>query len=101
MAVWLQLLENQGLPEGSGPEVQGKVTALLDLVNCFENVRLHHVWRWGLCWKVPPRLLRMICVTYAVARRIQYHGSLSTEVSTVTAIVPGSPLRPTHRQVAH
>ena len=90
MAVWTQLLEAEGLQEGEGPEVRGRAAALLDLVKCFEKVRLHHVWRWGLYWEVPTRLLRMLCVCYSIGRRIQYKGSLSTEVSTVTAIVPGS-----------
>jgi len=65
MAVWTQLLEAEGLQEGDGPEVQGRAAALLDLVKCFERVRLHHVWRWGLYWEVPPKLLRMLFAYYS------------------------------------
>ena len=90
MAVWTQLLEAEGLQDGSGPEVQGRAAALLDLVKCFEKDRVDHVWKWGMFRKVATKLLRMGCVTYSMARRVQYRGSLSSEAETVTAIVPGS-----------
>ena len=90
MAVWLQLLEQESLQPADGPEAEAIISTLLDLVKCFEKVRLHHVWTWGLYWKVPRRLLRMICLTYSMARRILYRNSYSSAVSTVTAIVPGS-----------
>ena len=32
----------------------GRATALLDMTKCFEQVRLWHVWRWGLSLGLPP-----------------------------------------------
>ena len=60
MAVWHQLLEQESLLPEEGPEAEGRLAALLDLVKCVERVRLHHVWTWGMYWQVPKRLLRLI-----------------------------------------
>ncbi len=89
-AVWWQLLRAEGLEDNDGPEAEGLVTVLLDVVKCFDRVGLRHVWRWGTQQRMPPRLLRMILVTYALARRIAHLGSLSDPTSTRTAVVPGS-----------
>ena len=89
-AVWQQLVEFEALGAGGGPEDEARASVLTDLVKCFERVRLHHVWHWGLVHRMPPKLLQMILVTYAMARRISVQGSYSDSVCTVTAIVPGS-----------
>ncbi len=90
-AVWWQLLRAESIPDENGPEAEGLVTLLLDIVKCFDRVGLRHVWKWGIEHGMPARLLRVILVTYAMARRISVHGSYSDSVCTVTAIVPGSP----------
>jgi hypothetical protein len=89
-AVWWQLLRAEGLEDNDGPEAEGLVTILLDVVKCFDRVELRHVWRWGTQHGMPTRLLRMVLVTYSLARRIAFLGSLSDPTSTRTAVVPGS-----------
>ena len=42
-AVWWQPLRAEGIPEGSGPEADGLITILLDIVKCFDWVGLIHV----------------------------------------------------------
>ena len=63
---------------------------LLDLIKCFEKVRLIHVWTWGCYWGVPKRLLRVILSVFAFQRRLIVEGSHSVPVSTVAAIIAGS-----------
>ena len=89
-AVWWQLLRAEGIDEGSGPEADGLVTILLDIVKCFDSVGLRRVWRWGKEHGMPPRLLRMVLITYSMTRRIALLGSLNDPTRTVTAVVPGS-----------
>ena len=63
---------------------------LLDLVKCFEKVRLEHVWKWGCYWGVPRRLLRVILSVFSFQRRLIVDGSHSVPQQTITAIVAGS-----------
>jgi ribonuclease HI len=89
-AVWMQLLEQEALPAGGGPQHQGIVTILTDVVKCFDRVRLNHVWKWGLHWAMPRKLLKMVLVTFSLTRRLLVQGAYSGELQTITSIVPGS-----------
>ena len=75
---------------GEGPESQAVATVLLDLVKCFEKVQLCHVWRWGMRWGFPPRVLRLMLASYSLARTIAIDGCHSDCVTVISAIVPGS-----------
>ena len=90
MAVWVQLLGPSGSQKADGPNALGRAAVLLDLVKCFERIRLHHVWRWDYTRGVLRRFLRLICVSYSLSRRILHMGSISDPVETITVIVPGS-----------
>ena len=69
-AVWWQLLRAEAVDEGDGPEVEGMITILVDVVKCFDRVQLQHVWKWGVAHGMPKRLLRLVLVTSSMARRI-------------------------------
>ena len=52
-AVWGQLVRAEALdPDADTFESEAVGTVLLDLVKCFENVRLAQVWQWGCYWGV-------------------------------------------------
>jgi hypothetical protein len=90
-AVWQQLVAAEGLDLDDDCEsaiVRG--TVLLDLIKCFENIALAHVWLWGRHWGVPSRLLRVMCGVFAFQRRLVVEGSHSLPLQTCTAIVAGS-----------
>ena len=89
-AVFLQLLEGETLDNEDGPTPIAKITCLIDFVKCFERVRLHHVWVWGVRHQTPKRLLRMLLRTFSLPRRLKVNGSLSEELENVSAIVAGS-----------
>ena len=89
-AVWLQLLEEEAIVGGECASDDARLTILVDLVKCFDRVRLRHVWQWGVYHGVPKALLRMICVTYSLARTLKMEGTCSEAFSTITTIVPGS-----------
>ena len=91
-AAWWQLLQAEALDAGDGPEAEGMITVLIDVVKCFDRVQLRHVWKWGVTHGMPKRLLRLVLVTYSMARRISMMGTISEEVVTSTAVVPGSAL---------
>ena len=47
-AVWQQLVHAESLDlKDDGADSEAMATVLLDLVKCFEKVRLEHVWNWG------------------------------------------------------
>ena len=45
MAAWQHLVLEEGQDD---KPAMGRATALLDMTQCFEQVRLWHVWRWGM-----------------------------------------------------
>ena len=91
-AVWKQLVEEEAMALGEGPESQAVATVLLDLVKCFEKVQLCHVWRWGMRWGFPPRVLRLMLASYSLARTITIDGCHSDCVTVISAIAR-EPLR--------
>ena len=48
-AVWEQLVHTEALDlSDDSAEATTSATLLLDLVKCFDRLRLAHVWRWGM-----------------------------------------------------
>ena len=90
-AVWEQLVHAEALDaDDDSPGAITSATLLLDLVKCFDRLRLEHVWRWGCYWGAPRRLLRVILVVFSFCRRLVVEKSFSVELRTITAIVAGS-----------
>ena len=77
-AVWQQLVQLESLDCSTDDDTTEVAAAvLLDLVKCFEEVQLIHVWRWGCYWGVPRRLLWVILGVFAFQRRIVVDGAHS------------------------
>ena len=92
-AVWLQALAEEALPNDKhlpAADQQARLSIVLDLVKCFDTVKLVHLWTWGCYWGVPRRLLRMMCITFSQPRRLVYRGSASAAVLSVGSIIAGS-----------
>ena len=84
------MLEQEALADADGPKSEGRIIVLSDLIKCFEKVRLVDARGWGVHWKMPRRVLRMVLATFSLARRVQLDGSLSAPAQTIIAIVAGS-----------
>ena len=90
-AAWQQLVLAEGVnKEQDKPSTPAVAMVLLDLVKCFEKVKLIHVWTWGNYWKVPSALLKSILRVFAFQRTLIANGSHSRQMSTINAIVAGS-----------
>ena len=90
-AVWQQLVLSEGVDtKQDNPTTEAVATVLLDMVKCFEKVKLMHVWRWGRYWGVPVGLLKLILQVFTFQRTMIVEGSHSNRIRTVNAIVPGS-----------
>ena len=90
-AAWQQLVRSEGVDcTQDEPNATAVTTVLLDMVKCFEKVRLIHVWRWGKYWGVPVGLLKLLLQVFSFQKTIIVDGSHSKPVRTVNAIIPGS-----------
>ncbi len=72
------------VPGGGGPEADGLSTTLLGIFKGLDRVGLGRVWGWGTAHGMPPRLLRVVLVTYAMSRRIPFLGSVRVATRTRT-----------------
>ena len=90
-AAWQQLVRAEGVDcMQDEPNATAVTTVLLDMVKCFEKVRLIHVWRWGKYWGVPVGLLKLLLQVFSFQKTIIVDGSHSKPVHTANAIIPGS-----------
>ena len=71
-------------------EDQGALALVLDLPKEFERVSLPVVLAWATHFRLPRKILRVLCGYFEHQRRAQFEGCAGEPLTTIAAILPGS-----------
>ena len=84
-------VENASFHLKAGQEEQGRVSLAVDLAKAFECVQLAVVWPWAMYFRLPQRVLRVLCGYFAQDTRPGFEEEGTSEQwQTVTAIQLGA-----------